>query len=176
MEQIGAKPSAILLTHGHADHIGAVPELRQQLRDVPVMIHPLDAPMLTDASLNLAAMMGEDLDVGAADELLQHQQRLEWGDIVLEVRHIPGHTPGQVVFINPELGVIAGDTLFAGGVGRWDFPGGDGEQLLQAIRLQLFTLPDHTAVHPGHGPSTTVGVERHANPFFTRGLGPAGML
>ncbi len=157
---------AILLTHGHADHIGAVGKLRSQWPNALVVCHPLDAPMLTSPELNLSLFMGQQLDVGTPDQLVEGGEELNFGPIRLEVRSVPGHTSGHIVFIERSLGVFAGDTLFAGGIGRWDFPGGDGDLLLASIREQLLSLPDETTLYPGHGPVTTVGREKRTNPFL----------
>ncbi|MFH0883440.1 MAG: MBL fold metallo-hydrolase [bacterium] len=163
---------AIPLTHGHIDHIGAVGALRAVWPDAPVICHLIDAPMLTSPELNLSLFMGHKVKVGEPDQLVECGEELVFGPIRLEVRCIPGHTPGQVVFVVPEAGVITGDTLFAGGVGRWDLPGGDGFALIRAIKEQLLTLPDDTMLYPGHGPATTIGREKRTNPFLKEDFSP----
>jgi hydroxyacylglutathione hydrolase len=164
--------AAILLTHGHADHIGAVGALRTAWTDAQVICHPIDAPMLNSPELNLSLFTGHKLKVGEPDRLVECGEELVFGPIRLEVRCIPGHTPGQIIFIERETGVFTGDTLFAGGVGRWDFPGGDGFALMRAIKEQLLTLPDDTVLYPGHGPETTIGEEKRSNPFLKNGFSP----
>jgi hydroxyacylglutathione hydrolase len=99
------------------------------------------------------------------DVELSHGQRLQVGNIPIEVRHAPGHSPGHVCFVAPGA-VLCGDVLFAGSIGRSDLPGGDSELLLATIRRELLTLPDATVVYPGHGPATTIGRERASNPFL----------
>lgn len=96
---------------------------------------------------------------------LTHGQRLQVGDVPIEVRHAPGHSPGHVCFVAPGV-VLCGDVLFAGSIGRSDLPGGDPELLLASIRRELLTLPDATVVYPGHGPATSIGRERTSNPFL----------
>ncbi|MBS0210460.1 MAG: MBL fold metallo-hydrolase [Planctomycetes bacterium] len=172
LEQRRLRPAAILNTHGHVDHFAGNAGVKQLWPECPVVIGRGDAPKLTDAGLNLSSSFGFSFVSAAADVLVDGGQVVEWAGFTLEVREIPGHSSGHVVFIlrteEPPV-VFAGDTLFAGGVGRSDFPGGDGELLAAGIRQHLFTLPDDTIVYPGHGPATTVGVERRTNPWVGDG-------
>lgn len=154
----------ILLTHGHLDHIGAVDELRELL-GVKVLIHAGDAQMLTDGRKNLSAYFGPSMTFQAADGLLEDGQVLTVGNKTLTVLATPGHSPGSVSFLTPE-GVLSGDTLFAGSIGRTDFPGGSLEKLLHGVESKLLVLPDDTPVYPGHGESTTIGFEKKGNPFL----------
>jgi glyoxylase-like metal-dependent hydrolase (beta-lactamase superfamily II) len=139
---------SILITHGHFDHTGGVAELRS-ITKAPVLIHALDAP-----GLNMSA-----------DGHLSEGQRITVGAYEISVIHTPGHSPGSVSFHAPGA-VFTGDALFAGSIGRTDFPGGSHEQLIEAIRTKIFPLGEHIRVYPGHGPSTTIGSERRYNPFF----------
>ncbi len=163
--------SAILLTHGHADHISAVGTLREAYPDAVVVCHPEDAPMLRDGRKNLAMFMGEELDVGAPDKTVEDGDSLTFGEMHFKVLHVPGHTPGQIAFLS-EGNLFAGDTLFAGGVGRWDLPGGDGKLLFKKLHEKIMSLPDDIVVWPGHGPSTTVGHERKHNPYMDPSFDP----
>ena len=162
--------AAILLTHGHVDHIAGVERLKAHAPDAPIVIGRLDAPMLTDAALNLSGPFGSPVVAPPADRLLDDGETVEYAGLTLEVRHIPGHSPGHVVFVlantdgDPTV-VLGGDVLFAGGVGRTDFPGGSHRQLIDGIRAKLYTLPPDTKVFPGHGPPTTVAAEVEGNPF-----------
>lgn len=160
----GVRVEAILLTHGHLDHIGAVDELRDLLR-AKVCIHPGDAAMLTDARKNLSAYFGPGLAFRAADEFLSDGQVIPVGNKFLTVLTTPGHSPGSVCFLTPE-GLLSGDTLFAGSIGRTDFPGGSLDELLRGVEKKLMVLPDDTPVYPGHGESSTIGRERADNPFL----------
>ncbi len=162
---------AILLTHGHGDHIGAVKELRNHFADAEVVCHPDDAPMLTDPMKNLTALMGQSITAGKADKLVNDGDTLTYGSMSFKVMHVPGHTPGHIVFLI-ENHLLAGDTLFAGGVGRWDLPGGNGRVLFEAIQEKLMTLPDNVKVWPGHGATTTIGFERQNNPYLEPGFNP----
>lgn len=165
----GLTPAAILNTHGHADHIAGNEEMKRQWPDAPLMIGELDAPMLTDADLNLSAPFGLPMTSPAADRLLKDGEVLTLAGLELEVRHVPGHSPGHVVFVmrgTSPVRVLGGDVLFRGSIGRFDFPGGSERALLEGIRGKLFTLPDDTIVYPGHGPATTTGREKVANPYL----------
>lgn len=154
----------ILLTHGHLDHIGAVDELRELL-GAKVLIHAGDAQMLTDGRKNLSAYFGPSLSFQAADGFLADGQVLSVGNQTLTVLATPGHSPGSVCLLTSE-GVMSGDTLFAGSIGRTDFPGGSLEQLLKGVETKLLVLPDDTRVFPGHGEATTIGYEKKHNPFL----------
>lgn len=160
--------AAIVCTHGHVDHIAGNADLKGRFPDAPVLIGRGDAAMLTDPALNLSGNWGFNVVSPPADRLLDDGERITVAGIDLEVREIPGHSPGHVVFVlhgeNPPV-VLGGDVLFNGSVGRTDFPGGSFETLKTGIHAKLFTLPDGTRVFPGHGPPTTVGEEKRNNPF-----------
>ncbi len=138
----------ILLTHGHMDHTGAAEEL-SRITGAPVWIHPLDAPAA-------GPWAGGRLEDG---------QVLQVGTYTVRVLHTPGHSSGGVCLAAPGA-VFTGDTLFAGSVGRTDFPGGSHDLLVRAVREKVFPLGDSLRVYPGHGPATTIGRERTTNPFF----------
>jgi len=163
-------PRYILLTHGHIDHTEATAAVKRAFPDAQVAIHQADAAMLVDPGAALASWIGLPFEPCPPDRLLADGNALTFGPYEIEVLHTPGHTPGGVCFLVRREGeadiVFSGDTLFAGGIGRTDFPGGSYTQLLDSIRSRLFALPDDTVVYPGHGEPTTVGEERATNPFL----------
>lgn len=162
-------PAAVLLTHGHGDHIGGNGAIKQRWPDCPLVIGTKDAPKLTDPQLNLSAGFGFNLVSPPADLLLNEGDWYQAAGFDFEVREIPGHSIGHVVFIwrEPERTyVFGGDVLFSGSVGRSDIADGDHDLLIQGIREKLLTLPDDTLVLPGHGPPTTTGEEARSNPFL----------
>lgn len=154
----------IVNTHGHADHIGANRDVKDAT-GAPVCIHRLDAPLLADPARNLSAWAGDPLAPVAPGRLLEDGDLVEVGQLRFRVLHTPGHTPGGICLAGEGV-VFSGDTLFAGSVGRTDFPGGSHGALIRSIREKLLLLPDDTVVYPGHGPSTTIGEERAGNPFL----------
>jgi len=159
-------PAAILNTHGHADHIAGNAALKQAYPDAPLIIGANEAPLLTDANLNMSAAFGMPIVSPPADRVVREGEVVEAAGIPLEVFDIPGHSPGHIVFVyrdHPCI-VFGGDVLFRGSVGRYDFPGCNGRLLFDGIRTKLFTLPDDTLVYSGHGPVTTTGHEKRTNP------------
>ncbi|NLE39827.1 MAG: MBL fold metallo-hydrolase [Pirellulaceae bacterium] len=161
-------PAAILLTHGHSDHIAGCAMLKQRWPDCPLVIGVNEVAKLTDPQANLSASFGFDLTAPPADVAVVHGQRYSAAGLDFEVREIPGHSAGHVVFLladNAPPWVLVGDVIFAGSIGRTDFPDGDFEKLTQGIHRELFTLSDKTVLLPGHGPPTTVGREKQTNPF-----------
>lgn len=174
LQKKGITPAAILLTHGHLDHIEGNAALRRQWPELPILIGVRDAPMLTDPVLNLSAKSGRPVTSPPADRLLAEPDRVEAAGFELEVFDIPGHSPGHIVYLlrseSPYL-VLGGDVLFQGSIGRCDLPGGDQNLLISGIRKKLFSLPENTIVYPGHGDPTTVGEEQRTNPFCGDGAG-----
>lgn len=164
-------PTAFLITHGHADHIVGNVAMKERWPDCPIVIGREEAPKLTSARLNLSEHFGAPLTSPPADVTLEEGEVFRAAGFVLEARTIPGHSSGHMVFIardaTPQY-VFGGDVLFAGSIGRTDFPDGSFEALAAGIHQHLFTLPDDTIVFPGHGPATTVGDEKEDNPYVGR--------
>lgn len=153
----------VLLTHAHLDHIGGVAWVRGWA-PVPVALHPDDVPMAADPAYNGSALFGAPVTVKNPERLLRDGDTVTLGTLALQVIHTPGHTPGGICLYTPGH-LIAGDTLFAGSIGRTDLPGGDHRALIRSIRTRLYLLRAETVVYPGHGPATTIGDEREYNPF-----------
>ena len=158
---------AVLLTHGHFDHINLVDNICSRY-NVPVYVHTLDAPMLADARKNLSVLFGTSFVVKSPVITMQHGDVIDVGTQALLVLHTPGHTPGGVCFYADGV-VISGDTLFAGSVGRTDFPQGSMTQLMTSIATSLATLPRDTQVYPGHGQTTSMERELRENPYLHGG-------
>ncbi|MDN5709736.1 MAG: MBL fold metallo-hydrolase [Planococcus sp. (in: firmicutes)] len=161
-------PLAILLTHAHFDHIGAVDELRE-LYKIPVYLHHKERDFLGKPNLNGSGKYAAlpDYRVADADEWITDEPSLEIGPFKMELFHTPGHSPGSVTFYFPEdRFAIVGDTLFSGSIGRTDLTDGSEQVLLRSIRESLLTLPKETFLFPGHGPETTPEQEKQHNPFL----------
>ena len=162
-----AAPDRVLLTHGHCDHIAGAGDVCDAFEAVRIVCPEGDAPMLGDPQKNLSAPFGMPMTSPEADELLRPGDVVTVGESQWRVLDTAGHTAGGVSYYCEAAGVaIVGDALFACGIGRTDVPGGDSALLIRNIREQLLVLPDATRVLPGHGPETTIGVERETNPFL----------
>ncbi len=167
LEEERLNPVAVVLTHGHIDHIAGVVAMRTTFPDIKVCIHEMDAGMLCEPHANLSAMSGMAFSTQPPDVALKDKDVIEQAGVRLLVLHTPGHTPGGICLYCQADGIaFVGDTLFAGSVGRTDFPGGSTYQLLDSVKDKLFTLPGETKVYPGHGPPTTIAHEKNHNPFF----------
>jgi hydroxyacylglutathione hydrolase len=163
IQALNLKIEYIILTHGHPDHTGALKKLKEAT-GAAFAIHPADIPILRNKLLySLLGFRHEEL---APDHLLTDGETLKAGDLSLRVLHTPGHTPGGICLLGDGF-VFTGDTLFRQSVGRTDLPGGNTAQLMESIQTKLMSLQDGTIVYPGHGPSTTIGEERHNNPLMS---------
>jgi glyoxylase-like metal-dependent hydrolase (beta-lactamase superfamily II) len=157
-------PKYICCTHGHLDHVGAVAEVKTAT-GAPIILHPDDL-FLYESITDWAPMFGMSVKPAPApDQFVRHGDEFHFGRYSVKAIHTPGHTPGGLSYLIGDA-LFAGDTLFAGSVGRTDLPGGSWSQLLQSIKDRLFPLGDHVIVYSGHGPTTTIGRERRTNPFL----------
>ena len=176
VQQHGLKPSAILLTHAHLDHVTGVRRAKDALGGIPVWLHQADN-FLYQGVVQQGAMFGFRVEPQPpVDQFYSEGQSLRFGEYDIAVHHTPGHCPGGVALAvngDPRTTgpterriLIVGDTLFAGSIGRTDLPGGDTATLLRSIREVLFSFPDGTPVYSGHGEVTTIGREKRSNPFL----------
>ena len=164
IQDIKVKPSQIIATHTHFDHVLGVDTVRAKLK-IPFLIHHDDLPILESMQSRVHQFMGfEAPPPPKVDRYLKDQESLSVGDETIQILHTPGHSPGSIS-LTAEGYVFTGDALFNQSIGRTDLPGGDLKTLTRSIRERLFKLDDNTTVYPGHGPETTIGDEKLANPF-----------
>ncbi|CAG0949474.1 putative metallo-hydrolase [Phycisphaerales bacterium] len=162
----GLRPVAIVLTHAHCDHIAGIPEVLRSFPGTPVWVHEAERDWLGDPELNLSAFSGLPVSVPGPDRLLKEHETLSIDGLDWRVLHTPGHSPGGITLLHEPSGTaLVGDALFAGSIGRTDFPGADFDTLAASIRTRLYTLPDEVTILPGHGPPSTIGREKRTNPF-----------
>lgn len=168
LTELGATAEKVLLTHAHIDHVGGTAELVEQLA-IPIEGPHEGDRFWIDALPQQSAMFGfPSVQSFTPTRWLNHGDTVTVGDVSLSVLHCPGHTPGHVVFYQPKQKVaLVGDVIFHGAIGRTDFPKGNHAELIDAIRQRLFPLGDDVTFHPGHGPTSTFGVERQTNPFVS---------
>ena len=166
--QHGLTVKQIVITHGHIDHVGGAMKLKRAT-GAPILINRNDAPQLQMLDIQATWIGVAPPGQVTIDASLEDGMKLAAGQINANVVHTPGHTEGSVCLYFPaEKKLIAGDTLFAGSIGRTDLPGGDYEKIMRSLHGPLMALPDETIVIPGHGPNTTIGEERESNPFLQR--------
>ncbi|MCF7810679.1 MBL fold metallo-hydrolase [bacterium] len=168
INELNLKVHSVINTHCHGDHIGGNGEMIEAL-GVPLIVGRYDAELLTDANKNMSAPFGMPMTSPPADKLLDEGDFVEIGNGKLKVFHTPGHSPGSIVLAGDGFAIV-GDLLFAGSIGRTDFPGGSFDMLVKMVQEKVFPLGDDCLVLPGHGPETTVGEERRSNPFLRPGM------
>jgi hydroxyacylglutathione hydrolase len=166
LQKHGLTLRQIVVTHAHIDHVGGAAQLRK-LTGAPVLMNQQDLALLGMMEMQAGWIGVPTPEVAPPDASAEDGLAVGLAALPAEVLHTPGHTPGSICLLFPAQHLLlAGDTLFAGSIGRTDLPGGDGHQILRSLRDRLLVLPDATRVVPGHGPETTIGVERHSNPFL----------
>mgnify|MGYP000971974934 CR=1 FL=1 len=166
-EKKNLKLKYIINTHGHVDHIGANGALKKTT-DALILVHEEDAPMLTNHDKNFSIFVGKEILGGIPDQFINNGDIIEFGNIKLNVIHTPGHSKGSICLYNEKKKVLfSGDTLFAGSIGRTDFPGGSYKTIIKNIKEKLLILPDETVVYPGHDIMTTIEYEKKNNPYVS---------
>ena len=171
LQEYDLHPTAILLTHCHADPIAGLDQLRSTIGNVPMFCHASESSWNQNPILNLSGLGGQPVTAAPVQGYLEPGQDLTLGDSHWRILHAPGHSPGSICFVHDESDqAIVGDTLFAGSIGRYDFPTSNVEDLRHTIREVLMRLPDSMMIYPGHGPTSTIGVERKTNPFVVQGF------
>jgi len=165
IEELNLKVKYIINTHGHMDHIGGNSWFKNHL-SAPLMIHSADAPMLVNSAMNLSLYVGNPVSSAPPDVLLEDGMELSLGKYPVKVIHTPGHTPGGICLLADKF-LISGDTLFEQSIGRTDLQGGNHQQIINSIKNKLFVLPDDVIVFPGHGPRTSISMEKKNNPFVS---------
>ena len=167
LDVLGVTLRFVFLTHGHADHIGALQEVRNH-KDVPVYIGKGDVGLIANSRNNLSMFLGKEIVITSPEHIVTDGEVINFAGVPFKVIETPGHTPGGLCLYGAGL-LFAGDTLFRCSVGRTDFYGGDSHVLVSSIEEKLMKLPDDTVVLPGHGPATDIGYERRNNPFLGGG-------
>ena len=165
LETRGAEPKLLLLTHGHFDHVPDLAKIKRRF-GCPIGCHAETVPMISDPNFFRDYGFALEIEPVEPDFLIEASPSREFLGQQFQILEVPGHSPDSLCFLRQDDQLlIGGDVLFAGGVGRWDLPGGDGDLLFRGIKSKLFPLGDDIVVLPGHGPSTTIGRERRTNPF-----------
>jgi hydroxyacylglutathione hydrolase len=169
LQKHGLTLRQIIVTHAHIDHVGGA-ALLKKVTGAPVFLNKHDLELLGAMEMQAGWLGVPTPEVAPPDASADDRTKIGLAALPAEVIHTPGHTPGSICLLFPGQNLLlAGDTLFAGSIGRTDLPGGDGRQILRSLRERLLVLPDTTRVLPGHGPETTIGEERQSNPFLQPG-------
>jgi hydroxyacylglutathione hydrolase len=170
LQKHGLTLRQIIVTHAHIDHVGGA-ALLKKVTGAPVFLNKHDLELLGAMEMQAGWLGVPTPEVAPPDASADDRTKIGLAALPAEVIHTPGHTPGSICLLFPGQNLLlAGDTLFAGSIGRTDLPGGDGRQILRSLRERLLVLPDPTRVLPGHGPETTIGEERQSNPFLQPGI------
>lgn len=166
IEELNVRPLAVILTHAHYDHIGALEDIRTDY-SIPVYLSEQEQDWLDNPQKNLSVFSTHKITARPPEYLFEPEEEVTIGPFTFTVRATPGHSPGGVSFLFQEDKIaVVGDALFKGGIGRTDLPGSEPEKLVPSIERELFSLPDDTRVFSGHGSETTIGHEKHTNPYF----------